>query len=154
MKFESDIESRLLKLLAACDDNKDIAQQVSSEAKAHAQSGAMANIYDTSPGKYERTHALFNSLRSSGTSNKSGATVEVSGGVDYMTDVELGRKEGHSTAEELWEYARARDPQKPLKLGRSGRNYMIAGPILIPAASFAAWRMQQRFAEKVKAALK
>lgn len=146
----SDAERKLLALLGACDEVVSLGKTVEPEAQAVLIVHANANIYDQTPGAYQRTQALLRGLRASGTGKRDVATITLSSSVPYAIAVELGRL--GMTPEILFKLAVARGVKtRPLTLGRTGRNYKVAGPILTPAAVFAATRMQDLFAQRVRA---
>lgn len=143
----------LVKLEQVCDELPQIAAQVRAEALGHAILGARRNVYDTTPGAYQRTGELLRGLDARARSTRNTATVEVSGAAPYHAYVELGTGATKFTVQQAQAQALANpSPAAPLYLGRSGVNYSLPGPIVAPAQAFALYRMRELFAEKVRGA--
>ncbi|EYB67019.1 hypothetical protein DEIPH_ctg052orf0013 [Deinococcus phoenicis] len=143
----------LVKLEGVCDETPQIAAQARAEALGHMIIGSEANIYQTPKGKYVRTGHYRQGLDARSRSTKNTATVTVRNDVDYAAAIEGGR-DGLSFAMLQVMAMMRQNPHEPFTLGRSGVNWTIAGPIVIGAQVFAARRMQELFAEKVRAALR
>jgi hypothetical protein len=147
------VEAQLNALLTACDGVQQLGKTVEPEALGMLILGANANIYDTTKGAYDRTQALLAGLSARGTGTRDTATVSVHSSVPYGLSVELGTL--GMTAETLFKIASRRGVKtQAMTLGRTGKNYRVAGPILTPAAVFAAERMQQLFVRRVREVLR
>ncbi|WP_231557243.1 hypothetical protein [Deinococcus sp. YIM 77859] len=142
----------LTRLLAACDDLSEVAERARAEALGHAILGARANIYNTTPGAYQRTQEYLRGLDAQGRAGRTTATVTVSNSTPYAPYVELGRTGLGYEALQALALAQP-DPGSPLTLGRSGQRWFLPGPILTGAQAFALYRMRELFVEKVRGVL-
>lgn len=145
------LTNALVKVEAACDSLPQIAAEVAPEALGHMIVSANRSVYETAPGVYERTRDYLRGFRSAPRATRNTATVRVWNNVDYAARVELGDGPNALTPQQVVAYAQAR-PDSQVYLGRTGRNYTIAGPAVYPAAVYAQRRMEELFARKVQAA--
>ncbi len=141
----------LARLERACDDLAGVAQQASAEALGHAVIGARRNVYDTTPGAYERTGDYLRGFQARGQGTKNTARVSVWNDVPYAPYIEYGTGPYEMPLAQIVAQAAA-NPLAPLHFGRSGQRYMVAGPAVYPAAVFALYRMRELFAGKVRGA--
>lgn len=148
-----DLTDTIVKLQAACDSLPQVAEKVRGEALGHAIIGANRNVYDTAPGRYQRTQDYLRGFQASGRASRNIATVSVWNTVDYAARLETGSGPHEMTAEQIAAQASA-NPYAPLYFGRSGQKYSLPGSVVIPAAVFALYRMQELFAQKVRAVVK
>lgn len=140
----------LVRLEQACDALPQIAEQTRAEALGHAIIGARANIYDTAPGAYERTQDYLRGLDSRSRATRNTASVTVLNRVEYAAYVEFGSQVGGAALLQT-QAMLAADPAAPFTVGRSGQRYLVPGPVLTGAQVFAAYRLRELFAEKVRA---
>lgn len=147
------LTDKLVKLQATTTQLPQIAQQAQAEALGHAIIGAQRNVYDTAPGAYQRTHDLMRGLNASGRATRYTATVRVWNRVEYATYVETGTGPHEMTPAQIIAQARVH-PEAPTYLGRTGANYTLPGPVVIPASVYAGYRMGELFGKAVQAALK
>lgn len=143
----------LVKVEAAADQLPRIAETARAEALAKAQIQARRNVYDTTPGVYERTETYLRGFRASRRVTRNTATVSVWNIADYAEVIETGTGPHEMTPAQIVAQA-APNPYAPLYFGRSGEKYSLPGPAVIPAAVFALYRMQELFAGEVKKALR
>lgn len=143
----------LTRLIGACDSMPEIAQQTEREALGHLILGARRNIYDTTPGAYQRTEDYLRGLRARGMSTLNTATIRVWNEVEYAAAVEAGR-EGMSLAMLAQLTTLQPDPAQPLSLGRSGKRWQVAAPVVTGAQAYAQHRLAQLFMQKVERALR
>ncbi|WP_155300960.1 hypothetical protein [Deinococcus kurensis] len=155
-EFELDLRKltdTLTRLIGACDSMPEIAQQTEREALGHLILGARRNIYDTTPGAYQRTQDYLRGLHARGSSTLNTANVRVWNEVEYATAVEAGR-EGMSFAMLSQLAALQPDPSQPLSLGRSGKRWQVAAPVVTGAQVYAQHRLAQLFVQKIERALR
>lgn len=144
----------LVKLEAACDTMPQIAEKVRGEALGHAILGAGANIYNTTPGAYQRTQDYLRGLDTRARSSRNRATVTVLNTTDYAPYVEFGRQVGGAALLQAQALAQMQgDPAAPFAVGRSGAQWWLAGPVVTGAQVFAVYRMRELFAKAVREAL-
>ena len=155
--FELDLRKltdTLTRLIGACDSMPEIAQQTEREALGHLILGARRNIYDTAPAaRYIRSGDYLRGLRARGTSTLNTASVRVWNEVEYAAAVETGR-EGMSLAMLSQLAALQPDPGQPLSLGRSGKRWQVAAPVVTGAQVYAQRRLMQLFTQKVERVLR
>ncbi|MBZ9713749.1 hypothetical protein [Deinococcus multiflagellatus] len=149
-----DLTDTVTKLISACDSLPEIAAQVEKEALGHAILGARRNIYDTvEPEHYQRTEDYLRGLHAKGQATLNTASVRVWNDVAYAAVVEAGQ-EGMSLAMLQQLAAMQTDPSQPLTLGRSGRRWQVAAPVITGAQAYARYRLVQLFTQKVQQALR
>ena len=125
-----------------------MAQTVRGETLGMAIVAAQANIYHTVPGAYQRTQDYLRSLDAQAQSTQQGVTVRVWSSSDYAAYIEYGRQ--GAQPQQLVTAALGRNINTPLTLGRSGRAWWIAGPVLTSAQVYAARRLHQLLLEAIK----
>lgn len=147
------LTDKLVKLQAATTQLPQIAQQAQAEALGHAIIGARRNVYDTAPGAYQRTMDYLRGFQASGRATRFKASVSVWNTVEYAERLERGEGPHEMSDAQIIAQATAH-PATPVYLGRSGRNYTLPGPVVIPATVYAGYRMGDLFGKAVQAALK
>lgn len=145
------LTNALVKVEAACDSLPQIAAEVAPEALGHMIISANRSVYETAPGAYQRTRDYLRGFRSAPRATRNTATVRVWNDVDYAERVELGENPNALTPQQVVVYAQTSATSR-VYLGRTGRNYTLAGPAVYPAAVYAQRRMEELFARKVQAA--
>ena len=144
------LEEALKRIAGVTSELPRIAEQARAETLGHAILGVRRNVYDTSPGAYQRTGDLLRGLNASGSASGSGVTVRVWNSEPYARFVELGQGPNGLTLAQDQAYSAANaHPEQPISFGRSGRKYTLAGPFLAPAQAYSLYRMKQLFAEAV-----
>lgn len=143
----------VIKLEAACDSLPQIAQQAQAEALGHAIISAHRNVYETTPGAYQRTQDYLRGFQASSQGTKNTAQVTVWNDVEYARYIETGTGPHEMTPAQIVAQAAAH-PYAPTYLGRSGQKFSLPGPAVIPAGVFALYRMRELFAHEVKKAMK
>jgi len=129
----------------------DILERVRAEALGHAVIGVRRNVYDTTPSAYERTGNLLRSLDATKRQTRASLTVILTASAEYASNVEYGSGPGGVSDTQVLTRAEARQDQAaPLYLGRTGRNYLQAGPFLLPAAAYAKHRLLVLFSDAVQ----
>lgn len=147
------LTNALVKLEAAADSLPQIAEQVRQETLGHLIVGSEVNIYRTEPGRYRRTGEYRQGLDARARATRNTATITALNDVDYALSVEVGR--AGMTIPMLQQLALLRaNPEDPLTLGRSGQNWTVAAPIVTAAQIYALRRMQELFAQKIRAMLR
>ena len=145
----------LVRLEQACDSMPQIAEQVRAEALGHAIIGANANVYQTTPGAYQRTQDYLRGLDTRARASRNKATVTVRNSVEYAAAVEFGRQLGGAAMLQQQALAQMQqNPNAPFTVGRSGVQWWLAGPVVTGAQVFAVYRMRELFAEAVRRALR
>lgn len=152
IKFDDHLEAALRRLEAAADALPEIAQQVQQEALGHLILGANANIYNTTPGAYERTRDYLRSLDAKARASRDSATVTVGSDSEYARLIEFGRQ--HVSAAMLQQSALAQRGNAPLTMGRSGLNWWQPGPVITGAQVFADRRLRELFVKAVRGAVR
>ncbi|MFK7601890.1 hypothetical protein ACI3L1_06725 [Deinococcus sp. SM5_A1] len=142
----------LARLEAACDELPQIAEQVRGESLGHAILGARLNIYSTTRGAYQRTQDYLRGLDAWAQGSRNKASVTVSNSTEYALAVETGRGFSLVGLQDL--ALENPNPAQPITFGRSGQQWYLPGPVITGAQAFAAYRLQELFGEKVRAALK
>lgn len=147
-----ELERRLQNIVDAGEQVGQDADQLEAETFGHAYMGAQANVYATEPGAYQRTMDLLDGIQVRVTGRKGMIAAQVWNTTDYAGDVEVG-EEG-MTPEEIASDALSRSASEmtePMTYGRSGVDYRIAGPIIIPATVYAAYRARELFLKRARA---
>lgn len=155
MKIDLDLRKltdALVRVEAVADELPQIAQTVQQEALGHMVIAANRSVYDTTAGAYERTGDYRRGFQSRGRGTRHTASVTVWNDVEYAPYIEYGTGPYEMTAEQIVQQA-AVNPMAPLYFGRSGEQFMVAGPAVYPAAVFAAYRMRELFAKAITEAL-
>lgn len=136
-------------VLDACDELPVIAARVEAETLGHLILGAQANIYNTTPGAYERTQDYLRSLNARARATRTGIRVTVSSDSPYASAIEYGRDAVDPA--QLQARAEARpDPSRPFTVGRSGQAWWLPGPIITGAQVFAARRMEELLCKSIR----
>ena len=154
IKFDMrELTDKLVKVQAATQELPQIAEKVKAETLGHAIIGANRSIYDTTPGAYQRTRDFLRGLNTSSRATRFKASVSVWNTVEYAERIERGSGPHEMNDAQIIAQAKAH-PAAPVYLGRSGRNYTLPGPVIIPAGVYAGYRIGELFAKAVRAALK
>lgn len=153
-----DVDDRALRalfqgVLDACDELPAIAARVEAETLGHLILGAQANIYNTTPGAYERTEDYLRSLDAKARATRTGIRVTVSSDSPYASLIEYGRDGVDPTQLQAQAEAQA-DPSQPFTVGRSGQAWWLPGPVITGAQVFASRRMQDLFSKELPLALR
>lgn len=153
-----DVDDRALRalfqgVLDACDELPAIAARVEAETLGHLILGAQANIYNTTPGAYERTEDYLRSLDAKARATRTGIRVTVSSDSPYASLIEYGRDGLDPTQLQAQAEAQA-DPSQPFTVGRSGQAWWLPGPVITGAQVFASRRMQDLFSKELPLALR
>jgi len=136
-------------VLDACDELPVIAARVEAETLGHLILGAQANIYNTTPGAYDRTQDYLRSLNARARATRTGIRVTVSSDSPYASAIEYGRDAVDPA--QLQARAEARpDPSRPFTVGRSGQAWWLPGPIITGAQVFAARRMEELLCKSIR----
>ncbi|GGR84535.1 HK97 gp10 family phage protein [Deinococcus sedimenti] len=148
-----ELEKRLRAARRVSTQMKRTGAQAARRAEVHARMGADLNIYDTTPGSYERTGRLRRGIDSSWSVQGGVLTVTVFNDVKYAKSVEKGRSASAAGAVQQIITQPGRNPAAQVTLGRSGEFYFIPGPMLEPAAYYASIYITEEFKRRVLAAL-
>lgn len=153
-----DVDDRALRalfqgVLDACDELPAIAARVEAETLGHLILGAQANIYNTTPGAYDRTQDYLRSLDAKARATRTGIRVTVSSDSPYASLIEYGRDGVDPTQLQAQAEAQA-DPSQPFTVGRSGQAWWLPGPVITDAQVFASRRMQDLFSKELPLALR
>lgn len=153
-----DVDDRALRalfqgVLDACDELPAIAARVEAETLGHLILGAQANIYNTTPGAYDRTQDYLRSLDAKARATRTGIRVTVSSDSPYASLIEYGRDGVDPTQLQAQAEAQA-DPSQPFTVGRSGQAWWLPGPVITDAQVFASRRMQDLFSKQLPLALR
>lgn len=153
-----DVDDRALRalfqgVLDACDELPAIAARVEAETLGHLILGAQANIYNTTPGAYDRTQDYLRSLDAKARATRTGIRVTVSSDSPYASLIEYGRDGVDPTQLQAQAEAQA-DPSQPFTVGRSGQAWWLPGPVITGAQVFASRRMQDLFSKQLPLALR
>lgn len=153
-----DVDDRALRalfqgVLDACDELPAIAARVEAETLGHLILGAQANIYNTTPGAYDRTEDYLRSLDAKARATRTDIRVTVSSDSPYASLIEYGRDGVDPTQLQAQAEAQA-DPSQPFTVGRSGQAWWLPGPVITGAQVFAARRMQDLFSKQLPLALR
>ncbi|MDK2013574.1 MULTISPECIES: hypothetical protein [unclassified Deinococcus] len=153
-----DVDDRALRalfqgVLDACDELPAIAARVEAETLGHLILGAQANIYNTTPGAYERTEDYLRSLDAKARATRTGIRVTVSSDSPYASLIEYGRDGVDPTQLQAQAEAQA-DPSQPFIVGRSGQAWWLPGPVITGAQVFASRLMQDLFSKELQLALR
>lgn len=150
IKFDARaLTNKLVKLQAVTQELPQLAEQAKAEALGHAIIGANRSIYDTAPGAYQRTMDYLRGLNTSSRATRFKASVSVWNTVEYAGIVETGTGPHEMNTQQITAQAMAH-PYAPTYLGRSGQNYTLPGPVVIPASVFSLYRMRELFADAVR----
>ena len=140
----------LEKLLAVPSQLPTIAATVQAETLGMAVVAARANIYSTAPGAYARTGDYLRSLDARARATRAGITVTVSSSSEYAAYIEYGRGHINPAALQAQALAQARI-NTPTTLGRSGKQWWVAGPVLTSAQVYAVRRMRDLLVKQIMA---
>lgn len=127
-----------------------VAATVQGEALGMAVMAARANIYNTTPGAYQRTGEYLRSLHVNATTGRGTVKVQLSSTSEYAAAIEYGRENTSPAMLQALALAQTR-LNKPLTLGRSGQTWWLAGPVLTSAQVYAARRMREMLVKQVLA---
>lgn len=125
------------------------APRVEQESLGHMIQGAQVNIYDTTPGAYQRTFELLQGLRVSAKGTRGRINVALGNDTEYAGDVEIGDQSPQGILSDALRRTPSDIPEA-MTYGRSGVDYHLAGPIIIPATVFAVYRARELFVKRVK----
>ena len=128
-----------------------MANTVEAESLGMAITAAQANIYNTAEGAYRRTGDYLRSLHADARATRFTVNVRVWSDSEYAAAIEFGRD--HTSQAMLQAAALAGPVNDPLTLGRSGKAWWIAGPVLTSAQVFAARKLREMLGEAVREAL-
>lgn len=140
---------RLLKLPEKLPQMASTAQ---AESLGMAVTAAQANIYNTTPGAYQRTGKYLRSLNADARATRFTVKVRVWSDSEYAAAIEFGRD--HMSLAMLQAAALAGPVNDPLTVGRSGVNWWTAGPVLTSAQVFAVRRLKQLLEQEIRQALR
>lgn len=115
--------------------------RVAAQGQQHAARGLQANVYGTAAGRYRRTGRLRGELFSSGQYAAGQLHLQLGDRAPYASLVEYGTGTTRITDPALQHLLAGLPPGGLLRLGRSGRAWMLPGPYLAPALAFARWRL-------------
>lgn len=128
-----------------------LAKQGARTARLHAQRGAMANIYSTERGAYRRTRLFLRSIYAAGEANATSLGLIVGDRANYASFIELGTGPYELTEEQLASYLEVLPRGGLLRFGRSGKAYLLPGPVISPAMQFARTLTRERFVQLMEA---
>lgn len=147
-----ELEKRLRAARRVSTQMKRTGAQAARRAEVHARMGADLNIYDTTPGDYQRTGNLRRGIGSDWSFQGNELTVTVFNDVKYARRVERGGPPVTSNIRQLI-LQPGRFAAAPITVGRSGLAHTLPGPMLEPAAYYAATYITEEFKRRVLAAL-
>lgn len=128
-----------------------MANTVEAESLGMAITAAQANIYNTTPGAYQRTGEYLRSLNADARATRFTVKVRVWSDSEYAAVIEFGRD--HMSQAMLQAVALAGPANDPLTLGRSGQAWWIAGPVLTSAQIFAARKLRELIVGEIRKAV-
>ncbi|GAA0508371.1 hypothetical protein [Deinococcus depolymerans] len=121
-----------------------LAAQGARTGLLHAQRGAMANVYSTEPGQYERTRELLRGIYADSNANASSLGIVVGDRANHASFVELGTGPYALSEEQRQVHLNTLPRGGLLRLGRSGKAYLLPGPFIGPAITYARTLTRER----------
>lgn len=131
-----------------------IAREGARSAELHARRGLMLNVYSTERGAYTRTRRLLGQVYASGQANATSLGIVVGDRAEYASFIEFGTGPYELTEQQLSAYLEALPRGGLLNFGRSGKAYLLPGPYLGPAITFARTLTRERLERLMQEAWK